>query len=715
MLKKISKQKFVVTALAGFILLVIDFAGLNSPWLGLPGLGLVLIPAVYWLARARGDRRPGRFYLAVSALIAALIFLTAGAYYLYQINAAVALLILGLPLTFFLLGKATYYEITWPKFSLPKMSKTEFFSLLGFLSLETILFITLYSARTVDLLPSPWQALAPWFFILYAIATLLLFFVVYHSRTTTKTIILTSIHLFLTFAVAPIMYPLGYGFDAFVHRATETWIFQNGFILPKTPYYIGQYSFVVWLAHLTRLPLFYIDVYLVPILASLSLPAGIIYSLKHAFALPEKYSAFGVWLIPFVPFLSLHLTTPHNLVLLISLLLTCLVLAFLKDKISFFVPLLLALAALVTHPLLGAPIFLFTLFAFFIKNKNKIILVFSFVFSTLSIALSAPLMFIFNNMKNGAGRPALVNPLANLGQFLALYARPYWYAQQSSWPLELLYFGQVLIVPTVIALGLYGLIKVSRKARSFLPDSLDRPILPKKFAWFYFFAAAGFFVSAWLLRSWLVFPDIVSYEQGDFPLRLAKAALIFLLPFAAFTIYLFIKFLENHKNRKLFLGLAALCAAFVLMTTFYLSYPQRNDKARFPGLNVTAADFQAVEWIHDKHQQYDYIVLSNQLVSAAALTNYSFAKYFATPAGEIFYYSVPTGGPLYQQYGKMLYEGQKREYMEAAMDLAGVDTAYFVLNSYWANSDKIIAGAKKTADFWHTIDGGKVWIFIYER
>ena len=151
------------------------------------------------------------------------------------------------------------------------------------------------------------------------------------------------------------------------------------------------------------------------------------------------------------------------------------------------------------------------------------------------------------------------------------------------------------------------------------------------------------------------------------------------------------------------------------MLSFYLSYPQRNPKARFPGLNITVSDFKAIKWIHNRHSEYDYIVLSNQLISAAALTKYSFAKYFNTPTGEIFYYSVPTGSLLYQQYGKMLYEGQKRQYMIDAMNLVGVKKAYFILNSYWAGFDKIKKGAEQTADSWTVIDEGKVWIFEYNR
>ena len=63
----------------------------------------------------------------------------------------------------------------------------------------------------------------------------------------------------------------------------------------------------------------------------------------------------------------------------------------------------------------------------------------------------------------------------------------------------------------------------------------------------------------------------------------------------------------------------------------------------------------------------------------------------------------------------MIYQGQKREYMIEAMNLTGVDTAYFVVTSYWANANKIIAGAKKTANSWQIFDGGDVWVFVYQR
>ena len=66
----------------------------------------------------------------------------------------------------------------------------------------------------------------------------------------------------------------------------------------------------------------------------------------------------------------------------------------------------------------------------------------------------------------------------------------------------------------------------------------------------------------------------------------------------------------------------------------------------------------------------------------------------------------------------MLYEGQKREYMDEALELTGADKAYFVVSWYWGSFDGIVEGAKKTANSWEVIsdDSGmeRLWVFVYE-
>jgi len=658
-------------------------------------------------------------------------------YYAYGATRLTALIIL-LPALLILIGKnfqkirRSNYRLLIADYQLLISRITNYVShnkrglifIFVFLLIETILFAALTLNRTTALMPSPWQAVGPWFFILYALATALLFFIITHrphAETIAHyplliTLTLTSLHLLLTFSVTAILYPLGWGFDAFVHRATEVWIQNHGSILPKQPYYIGQYSFVVWLSHLTGIAIFYLDVYLVPVLAALLLPPTVIFALQRVWGIEPRHGALLVWLIPFVPFFSLHLTTPHNLVLLLSILLVFTVLAYLKNQLHWSIPLLLAAAAVVTHPLLGAPMFLFAVFAFMLKKIQRLRIQLALISILILILTLLPAaLFTINNLRSGSGWPTFTNPFTHLSEFFSLLARPYWYLDKAPFVYELLYGWQLLIVPTVILLAIGGFFTAYKKTRaSIKPPSLDKGGLRGvESEWLLLASAFSFVLSAWLLKSWIVFPDVVAYEQGDFPLRILKASLIFALPFAMYGMY---KIIVLAKKRKITWVMCHVSCVMLLMLSLYLSYPQRNIKARFPGYNVTASDFKAVAWIHGREKsEIDYIVLANQLVSAAALTNYSFAKYFDTPEGQIFYYSVPTGGPQYQEYGRMLYEGQKREYMEAAMDRVGVDTGYFVLNTYWANSDKIIEGAKESADSWYVVDDGRVWIFIYSN
>lgn len=596
-------------------------------------------------------------------------------------------------------------------------------SLLGFLWLH----------RTIDLMPSPWQAVDAGFFLIFTVATILLTYIVLTSRSRHISTALVSLHLFVMYAIAALLYPLGYGFDAFIHRATESWIFQYGFITPKQPYYIGQYSFVVFLSHITGLSIHLIDVYLVPLLAALLIPFTVAFSYAKKFNMRQNHALIHILAIALVPFLSFHLTTPHNLVVLLSLLTVFTTLLYQKNKENWHIPLLLTLTALLTHPLIGAPLFGFFLTTLFLKHTKKTSIKHLWLgLSTFGQIFLLPIMFTVNNLRTGHGWPMFGNPFLELPKFFELFVRPYWYLKHAPIFWEMIYTWERMIVPVCVLISLLGFFLYKKKPAA---DYL------------YPLTAMGMFLSAWLLRSWITFPDVVVYEQGDYPMRLIHASMLFLLPWFLYGLYRIAKalYIEHDKYWRTIL---VILGAGLLTVSFYFSYPQRNIKSRFPGFNVTQADFDAVEWIHkhetgfsfsptilpdptqigvvgtiqsgeetitkDEHD-YNYIVLSNQLVSATALTKFSFAKTFDTPLGELFYYAIPTGGPLYQQYGKMLYQGQKRAYMETAMDLVGVDTSYFVVNSYWANADKIIEGAKQTADSWEVIHNGDVWVFVYER
>jgi hypothetical protein len=59
----------------------------------------------------------------------------------------------------------------------------------------------------------------------------------------------------------------------------------------------------------------------------------------------------------------------------------------------------------------------------------------------------------------------------------------------------------------------------------------------------------------------------------------------------------------------------------------------------------------------------------------------------------------------------MVYQEASRVTMENAMDLVGVTRAYFVLNSYWLDAEKIAKRAAIDADSISTIGTTNVFVF----
>lgn len=638
-------------------------------------------------------------------LLSELILTGTFVYYTYKITPLISFLLLFVPLIhgliLFHLSKEKF-----EKLSFSFLKKVSLLPLTVFL-LDAGLLQTLFTNQTTDVAASPWLLLSPWFFIFYGISTGLLFWNYQRSKTSLTNTLLTSLHIFVGMSVTSILYPLGYGFDAFIHRATEQWIFENGFILPKAPYYIGQYSLVVVLAHLSSLPLKLIDSYLLPILSSLLLPTIVFSSIQKSFPKLQNFVPFLFWIIYFLPFLFFSLTLPHNIVVFLTLITIFCLLLSVSKQFPLWILFLFSFAAICTHALVGIPLFIvlfFYVLVLRIENVKKI----KFLLFTLVIALALllPTLFTLNAIRTHTTLPAIGNPLDKISTLKEMFARPYWYADHSNWYLETLYLSERLIVPFFLFCALLGTIFLEKEKQN-------------KNYWIFTTSFLGFVVSAFTLASSIVFPDVVAYEQKDYPLRLLRVSLLFLIPSAMFGIHILLQKIQTfqviQKHKKFAFSFLILLLSLTFTCILYLSYPQRNIKARFPGYNVTSADIKAVEWIHARHNDYNYIVLANQLVSAAALDTYSFAKYFSTEKGDVFYYAIPTGGKLYEYYGAMIYRGQKREYMEDLMNYVGVSTSYFVVNSYWGNSAAIIEGASQTADEIHPIENGKIWVFVYHK
>ena len=69
-------------------------------------------------------------------------------------------------------------------------------------------------------------------------------------------------------SVSAIVYVVGFGFDPFLHRAAEQALVDTGVVEPVRLLYSGQYTLTAALHHLTAWPIKLIDIWMVPIAAS---------------------------------------------------------------------------------------------------------------------------------------------------------------------------------------------------------------------------------------------------------------------------------------------------------------------------------------------------------------------------------------------------------------------------------------------------------------
>ena len=150
----------------------------------------------------------------------------------------------------------------------------------------------------------------------------------------------------------------------------------------------------------------------------------------------------------------------------------------------------------------------------------------------------------------------------------------------------------------------------------------------------------------------------------------------------------------------------------LITAAFYLSYPQINQYAPAKFFSLSDSDLKAVRLI-EQIANPEHIVLANQMIGVAAIKEFGFKKYYNNQ----FYYSMPNGSPrtFYDRYLDMIYQGTKPEFMYLALNEAGAAEAYFVLNRYWRDAEKIAEQARQSATAVYEIDNGEVYIFKYER
>lgn len=571
----------------------------------------------------------------------------------------------------------------------PKFGTINLLLLASYLLLLAASFYILFNYQTTNSIISPWQAVPGYFFIIYGLATFILMASIIMNGQFILPLIMA--HYFLSLAVALIVYRLGYGYDSFIHQATENLIDKIGAVQPKPFYYLGQYALIVILHKITALPLVWLDKLLLPLSAAVFLPL-ILWRALTAWFNEKRLNLMLILSLLALTFPFLIVTTPQNLAYLLLLIVIFLGLIC-KNFYDFFIILLLSFAALVIQPMAGLPALLFSAFlAVYHSDKTR----FKKYLYPLLIVITVfilPASFYFLNQRLASAATS-----DNLSQNFSPLAINI--PGQENFILNFIYLYGFNLKFIFIWLALSGII-IALKHRK-----------QCKILWLYLALAAALFVS-YLITARMPFAFLIDYERSDYAARILLMAALFLLPFIIISVC---AMLEKILARNPIFKISwAVFLTLLISAALYLSYPRFDNYFNSHGYSVSASDLKAVNWINEDGKN-DFIVLANQQVSAAALRQFGFKKYYPVVSGRVawlFYYPIPTGSPLYQSYLDMVYKTPSRETMFRALDLAGVNQGYFVLNKYWWAFKKILDEAKLSADSWQEIDNEEIFVFKY--
>lgn len=559
------------------------------------------------------------------------------------------------PITILLVSAALYLTRNAPiTFRWKNMDMITVILCVLYVLLAMALVILAYSHRSSDVILSPFRLLPTYFIVLYALATTTLLCILARTRDVVITTLGVSAHLFISLTLAVIVYVLGYGFDPFIHQATEALLVNTGTITPKPPYYVGYYVLVLAASASTMIPYTLIDTWIVPVLAALLIPYTILRGLTGGLELQRAgIAALAIFLVPYGIMTN---STPQSLANVLLIVLIFLGLgAGTRDKIAGLPADLFlgigAVALCAIHPLTGIPAILFVLLRLLSRVNWRGALPLGLV-----VALSALPLALYV-----AHRASLISM-----HFTLPDARVSFFTFPTTlfrFPLDLVYAYQALIPVLVLLLVLIGI-------KTWRQDISIAPLLISSIA----ALVGGFFITECVR-----FASVATTEQSLFGERLYTIAWYFLIPIAAQGVH---ELAHRVRAGTILQRCAGIMFCMLAITaSFYLSYP-RVDAYTGPGfINITATDIETVRAIESRLKGTPYVVLANQSLAAAALRELGFERQAPNIPGQ-FIYPIPTGGTLYPYYEQILTAIHPSTLIAEAASFAGVDTVIVVLPRY---------------------------------
>lgn len=541
-------------------------------------------------------------------------------------------------------------------------------SFITFGLLISIFFLLTRTATTTSI-RSPWELTPSHFF---AIIAVMLCVFIFHLIVTRR----SSPLLFIFFGIiligtASILFPLGFGFDGFVHLATIDHIISHNEILPKMPYYIGAYVPMVLLGRtLGFTVLHHSYAFVSPILFALALFGAGTFFLRRS----SLFGSVALIVLFAIPFTLFTTTTPYSISM--ALLLVCIFLLASRavdSSVKITPIILLALATLCIHPIVGIPLALCTILVLIISSPRHKLL--SHLVASLTLLVSVVAL------------PAILTLFS--GQSL-IQTFSHWSLPPSPWPF-------IFPRPMDITLDIFYTIHALLPWGIIIATIFGSTLLAKKIgirAFYFLLFPLALLVASGFMRSVSV-PNVIAYEQDNFSIRLVELAILFSFPLLALTTARICQTLFTASRFHRIIGIVLI--AITITSGYYFSYPRNTNVEQSRGFTVSADDFSAVKMIDEDANGETYIVLSNQALASVALATFRFNHYFSTDLGQQYFYPIPTGGPLYKYFLKMAYESPTSATAEEAMHFMHVPTLYFVMHDYWWNSAAIRETARKEA------------------
>ncbi|MFH1430054.1 MAG: hypothetical protein ABIG71_00850 [Candidatus Uhrbacteria bacterium] len=569
----------------------------------------------------------------------------------------------------------------------------------------------LSSAATTESIRSPWSVvLTSAFFALYGLTTFITILIALRSQRAAA--LGTAAALAVGSLVALLVYPIGFGFDHFLHSAAERILFDVGSISPPPYFYSAHYGPVLLLAQL-GIPLTIADRILAPFLVLVVLVPLLAATLRTL--LPNRPTVIGITVLLLVPFLPFVVSTPQSTSYVFGLVTLLLVLRVLDNKrwSSWMTPCATALVALLANPLTGIPTCAIVATVFTATHRHRIIAIccaiggalalpFAFLIAALltpSIALDTTISLqsvsiIFNSLRDAIAITAVDFATA-----------------------DALSIARILLPILWVVLGYLGIRSLAQHSRAQAITIITAVAI-----------TAG---AALVTLITTTVTTQLSEEHIDYPLRLLRFAVLLLIPAVSITL---IAFAAHLRTPVLRLAGATAIAALACFTLF-LAYPRDDAQVRSGLWSVSSDDIAVVHTIAADAGDYAFVVLGNQMLGAAAMREQPFrpahivcangTHIFSTRIGdqtpptdtsctEHLAHALPAGGPVAQYYWQYVsqpplpcsppskLEGVPGGQVEtaivsvtmdcllptpiySAMKLVNADIAYVVLHDYWRN------------------------------